>query len=317
MTSDPVEILRRLVPQYRFNPYRAWRAFPQRIQNGVLMAEMTATRPSRPAASVHVAANGEAAVVARLLEWDSAFFRTPMARIEHVFGDDLSARREALEASLKFLQSRDIGHVSANIDAADNETAVLLERRGFCLAGGAVTYTARPRKPPVPVTKRGLVRSFRSEDGAELLAIAEQSLRGLRGRFHLDATLPRDAVESFYVEWARRCISYEMADTVLVSEGPDGRLLGFVAFRRLEPVSTISGVPVFGAGLAACRRDARGAYPGLLQAAISHAYQSVGMVEVQTQNYNAAAIAVQEAVGLRWRRASYNFHLSLGDHAIA
>jgi hypothetical protein len=315
--SDPVQILRCLVPRYRFNPYRAWRAFPQRMQHDVLMAEMTATRPSMTAASVHVAGNGEAAVVARLLEWDTTFFRTPMARIEHVFGENVSARRDALEASLKFLQSRDIRHVSANIDAADNDTAVLLERRGFCLSGGAVTYTARPRKPPVPVTRRGRVRGFRSEDGAELLALAEQSLRGLRGRFHFDATLPKDAVESFYVEWARRCITYEMADTVLVSEGPDGRLLGFVAFRRLEPVSTISGVPVFGAGLAACRRDARGAYLGLLQGAVSHAHQSGGMVEVQTQNHNAAAIGVQEAVGLRWRRASYNFHLSLGGHASA
>jgi hypothetical protein len=317
MTSDPVQILQCLVPQYRFNPYRAWRAFPQRVQADVLMAEITAARPPKTAASVHVAGNGEAAAVARLLEWDSTFFRTPMARIEHVFGENVSARGDALEASLKFLQSRDIRHVSANIDAADNEAAVLLERRGFRLSGGAVTYTARPRKPPVPVTKRGHVRSFRSEDGAELVALAEESLRGLRGRFHLDAALPRDAVESFYIEWARRCISYEMADTVLVSEGPDGRLLGFVAFRRLEPVSTISGVPVFGAGLAACRRDSRGAYPGLLQGAISHAHQSGGMVEVQTQNYNAAAIGVQEAVGLRWRRASYNFHLWLGDHAIA
>ena len=45
-----------------------------------------------------------------------------------------------------------------------------------------------------------------------------------------------------------------MADIVLVSEGADGRLVGFLAWRRRQPVSDVGGVAVFGGGLGACRR---------------------------------------------------------------
>jgi RimJ/RimL family protein N-acetyltransferase len=312
----PSQVLQSLVRQYRFNPYRAYRAFSRRVQSDVLIAE-TSNSGSGAGASIHVAENGAAAVVARRLSWDSSFFRTPMARIEHVFGEDDSAKRHALEACLDFFREDGIRHVAANIDAADIGTAALLERQGFCLAGGAVTYTARPHiEPPRPVRKRGRIRNLRAADEPEVIAIAQESFRGLRGRFHFDATLPQDAVDSFYTEWARRCVAYEMADTVLVAEGPDGRLLGFIAFRRREPVSTISGVAIFGGGLGACRRDAGGAYLGLLHAGVTWAHNRGGMVEVQTQNHNAPAISVYEAVGLRCRRANYNFHLSLGDQAV-
>jgi hypothetical protein len=308
------QALRSFVEQYRFNPYRDYRAFSPRVQSDVLMAEMCG-KGSAAEPSIHVVETGAAAVVARRLLWDSSFFRTPMARIEHVFGEDDSARSLALEACLKFLRDDGVCHVSAQIDAADNGTAVLLERHGFCLTGGAVTYTARPRRePPKPVRKRGRIRNLRVTDEPEVIALAEESFRAFRGRFHSDTTLPRDAVNSFYGEWARRCVAYEMADTVLVSEGQDGRLLGFLAFRRREPVSTISGVPIFGGGLGACRRDAGAAYPGLLHAGITWVHQRGGMVEVQTQNHNVATIGIYEAVGLRYRRANYSFRLWLGPN---
>jgi hypothetical protein len=106
-------------------------------------------------------------------------------------------------------------------------------------------------------------------------------------------------------------VSYEAAETVLVSEGRNGRILGFIAYRRREPVSTRTGVPIFGAGLGACRRDAPGAYLGLLRRAVECAHASGGVAEVQTQNFNFPAVSLYEAVGLRCRRAEYTFALSL------
>jgi hypothetical protein len=316
MGPEGSQVLQSLVQQYYFNPYRAYRVFSQRVQSDVLMAEMSG-KGSGAEASIYMTDDGAAAVVARRLLWDSSFFKTPMARIEHVFGEDDSARRFALESCLDFLRGDGVRHVSANVDAADNGTAVLLEHHGFRLTGGAVTYTARPRREPArPVRARGRIRSLRTADEPEVIALAQESFRVFRGRFHFDATLPQDAVNSFYGEWARRCVAYEMADTVLVSEGSDGRLLGFIAFRRREPVSTISGVPIFGGGLGACRRDAGGAYLGLLHAAVTWVHQRGGMVEVQTQNHNTPTTSVYEAVGLRYRRANYNFRLWLGDQSV-
>ena len=138
-----------------------------------------------------------------------------------------------------------------------------LEANGFRLMDALVTYTTRPRKePPHAVREVGTIREFRPEDAPELLAITEDAYRGYKGRFHLDPQLPNDRADAFYVEWAQQCLSGAMADMIFVSTGADGRLLGYLAFRRREPVSTIGGVLVFGGGLGACRTDAPGAYAG-------------------------------------------------------
>jgi hypothetical protein len=102
-----------------------------------------------------------------------------------------------------------------------------------------------------------------------------------------------------------------MADTVLVSEGTGGRLLGFLAFRRREPVSSVGGVPVFGGGLGACRLDMQGAYAGLIRAGTVWAHERDGVAECQTQNYNFPTIRIYEAVGAHYVRAEYTLHLSL------
>ncbi|MBV9773463.1 MAG: hypothetical protein JO040_05910, partial [Gemmatimonadetes bacterium] len=123
----------------------------------------------------------------------------------------------------------------------------------------------------------------------------------------------RERADALYVEWSRQCVSGGMADTVLVSEGPEGRLLGFLAFRRVEPVSTVAGVPVFGSGLGACRRDTPGAYAGLIRAGTVWAHEHGGVSECQTQNHNFPTIRIYEAVGARYARAEYTLHAWLGE----
>jgi hypothetical protein len=201
-----------------------------------------------------------------------------------------------------------IRHVSARVDGADNEIANLFESRGLRLLGGSLVYTARPVKErPRRVRSRGRMRAFDDKDADEVVAIAEQAFAGYRGRFQMDSNLPRERTDAFYGEWARRCVAREMADTILVAEGPDGRLFGFVAFRRREPVSTLSALPVFGNGLAACRPDSPGTYPGLLHHAVAWIHDHGGVAEAQTQTHNAAAIAVHEAVGMRLRQSWHDF----------
>jgi hypothetical protein len=97
-----------------------------------------------------------------------------------------------------------------------------------------------------------------------------------------------------------------------VSEGTDGRLLGFLAFRRREPVSTVGGVAVFGGGLGACRADTPGAYAGLIRAGTVWAHDRDGVAECQTQNYNFPTIRIYEAVGAHYVRAEYTLHAWLG-----
>ncbi len=176
-----------------------------------------------------------------------------------------------------------------------------------------VTYTTRPvKEPPNAVREVGTIRDFKPADAPALLEIASEAYRGFRGRFHLDPHLPDDRCDAFYVEWARQCLAGTMAETILVSEGADGRLLGFLAFKRREPVSSIGGIPVFGGGLGACRADTPGAYAGLIRAGTVWAHDRLGVAECQTQNYNFPTIRIYEAVGAHYVRGEYTLHCWLG-----
>lgn len=311
---DDAASLLPLVHGYAFKPYRHYRTFSRQAQAAVLAAELQAALTD-PEGMVYAAGGEEAraAVVARRLPWDSAFFGVPMARIDYLLGDDAAARETALLACLDGLREAGVCHVSARADVADLVTTAMLERHGFRLMDALVTYTMRPgRMPPDTVREMGRVRPLRDGEGPELVAIAEEAFRGFQGRFHLDPHLPRGRADALYGEWARACVDGHMADTVLVCEGKGERLMGFLAFRRREPVSTVGGLPVFGGGLGACRRDTPGAYAGLVRAGTLWAHHNGGVAECQTQNHNFPTIRVYEAVGARYVRAEYTLHAWLG-----
>lgn len=303
-----------LAEEYAFNPYRNYRMLSRRARTAVLAAEVEAALRDAEG-TVSAEREGRAAAVARRLPWDSSFFGLPMARIEYLLGRDPAARMAALRDCLDGLREGGTRHVAARVDVADVEAAAMLEECGFRLRDALVTYAARPgREVPAAVRTIGRIRPLREEDGPGLLAIARAAFRGFRGRFHADAGLPPDRVDAFYEEWARQCLALHMAQTVLVSEAGDGSLLGFLAFRRREPVSGVSGVPVFGGGLGACRPDAAGAYAGLIRAGTLWAHERGGVAECQTQNHNFSTIRIYEAVGARYVRAEYTFHLAMaGD----
>jgi len=115
-----------------------------------------------------------------------------------------------------------------------------------------------------------------------------------------------------YLEWARRACAFEAADVVLVTENGQGEIHGWTSYRRVEPISTVGGTLVFGAGLGGCRRSKPGAYVGLIRGGTERVHAQGGVAETQTQNYNFATTRVYEAVGLQYVRAEYTFHAWLG-----
>lgn len=309
---DDLARIEPLVAAYPFKSYRHYRVLSRKAQTAVMMAEIAATAAHGDGIVLRGGCEaGEAFVSARRLAWDSTFFGVPMGRIEYLAGP-ASAAGPALDAALGELTTRGVQHVSARVDVADIEVMGLLEASGFQLMDALVTYTTRPRKePPNAVREVGTIRELVPEDGPELVKIAAEAYRGFRGRFHLDPHIPNERCDEFYVEWTRQCLNKAMADTILVSEGSNGRLLGFLAFRRREPVSGVGGVPVFGGGLGACRADTPGAYAGLIRAGTVWAHERGGVAECQTQNYNFPTIRIYEAVGAHYVRAEYTLHTFL------
>jgi hypothetical protein len=320
-------IIRRLAPQDRstlealarahpFKPYRNYRILSRAAQQEVLRAEIESalTHPRATGLLVEEREDARAAIIVRPLDWETSFFGIPMGRVEHLFSSTPALTAPALKAGLEALCASGIRHVTLRLDVADVETIVAAEAAGFRLMDSLVTYTARPQKePPRAIREVGRVRELRDEDAPVLVEIAADAFAGFRGRFHLDPHIPRDRCDAFYVEWARQTAARAMADTVLVAEGVGGHILGFLGFRRREPVSSAGGVPVFGGGLGACRRHAPGAYAALSRAGTLWAHARGGLAECQTQIYNFSTVRIYEAVGLHYVRAEYTLHAWLGD----
>jgi hypothetical protein len=307
-------VIEPLVEGYPYKSYRHYRVLPRKAQCAVMLAEIAATLDHADGVVLQVTSReADAVAIGRTLAWDSAFFDVPMARLEYLLAPGRASRQAALEAMIAALRARGVRHVSARADVADIELTTLLEAQGFRLMDALVTYTTRPRKePPNPVREVGVIRDFRPADADELMRIAAEAYRGFRGRFHLDPHIADDRADAFYLEWAKQSVAFTMADTILVSEGASGQLLGFLAYRRREPVSSVGGVAVFGGGLGACRTETPGAYAGLIRAGTVWAHERNGVAECQTQNYNFPTIRIYEAVGAHYVRAEYTLHLSLG-----
>ena len=253
--------------------------------------------------------DGDAAATGHLLKWDSDFFGMSMARIDYVMGDGSAEREEALAAALDAFQARGVEHVAIRVDAADLELARVLEGNHFNLVDSLLTFTLRRGfRFSGQAREMGKIRHFRSEDLPQLVRVAEQAYRGFRSRFHNDPHIPDERADALYPEWARQVGLMRMADVVLVSEGGDGALIGFVGMKRREPVSTIAGIPLAGGAFGACSIDAPGAYAGLLRALGEWIYEQGGMLEGQTQSYNVQAVRVYEAVRATYVRSDYTFH---------
>jgi hypothetical protein len=314
LAASDVPRIAPVVDRYPFKPYRHYRVLSRRAQSAVMLAEIATTLEHVDGIVIEEALDsGHSLVVGRALPWDTAFFGVPMARIDYVLASDDEAAQRLIATMKDALQTRGVRHVSARVDVEDVGTVAALEAHGFRLMDAIVTYTTRPRKePPRDVREVGVIRAFTPADGPELIRIAEDAYRGFRGRFHLDPHLPDTRCDALYVEWARQCVAHTMADTVLVSEGAHGQLLGFLAFRKREPVSSVGGTAVYGGGLGACRPDTPGAYAGLIRAGTVWAHQRDGVAECQTQNYNFATIRIYEAVGAHYVRGDYTLHAWLG-----
>ena len=125
-------------------------------------------------------------------------------------------------------------------------------RAGFRTMDALVTYIMRPRKDPHPDVRAGR-HDPRRDAGRH---------RGDR-RHHRGGAIAAIAAASTSIRTCRRPAPTPstsngpgrapigtMADTVIVAEDAAGEVIGYLAYRRREPVSSL-GTPVFGGGLGA------------------------------------------------------------------
>ncbi len=312
----PRAALQGLVEAYPFKPYRQYRAYSRREQQAILLADIDATLAVAGEFS-HVTSleAPRAAVIARPLPWDSTYFGVPMGRLDYVLTSPEATaadRRDVVAAACTAARDAGLRHLTARVDVGDLVTLAVLEDAGFRTMDALATYIMRPGKDvPRGVRSVGPVRLATLSDADAVLEITREAYRGYRGRFHLDANIPPGRADGFYEEWARQCLAGVMADLVMVSEDSAGRVIGYLAHRRRQPASTI-GMPIYGGGLGACRRDAPGAYASLIRDSAVWAHERGAVAECQTQNANFPVIRVYESVGFHYVRAEYTLHAWLG-----
>ncbi len=306
----------RLTAAYPFKPYRHHRVWSRVRQQQMLAAEVARVRGGAGHLALAAGDDDEMVVaLGRALPWDTAFFGVPMARLDYLLRGDAatSAHLEAaVRAAVEEWRGCGVRHLTARVDVADMEAVAALEACGFRLMDALVTYFTHPhREPPAEVREVGHVRPLEPRDVDEVIAITREAYTGFRGRFHLDPHLPRERSDAFYVKWAQQCIAGRMADRIVVADDGHGGLHGWASTRRVEPASSVGGVALWIGSLGACRREKPGAYAGLIRALAMENYERGEVTETQTQNHNIATVRIYDAVGARYVRGEYTFHVWL------
>lgn len=300
-----------LIDAFPYKPYRQYRTYSRREQTAILGLETERALAAAGAFGWMVGGDDVAvAAFGRPLAWDAEFFGVPMGRLDVITAPETTRaqRADAIARACDAARASGLRHLTARVDVADLETLGVLEDHGFRIMDTLGTYIMRPGKDqPADVRRVGPLRVATSADAEAVLAITREAYDGYRNRFHLDPGLPRDRADAFYDTWARQCLNGTMADVLMVSEDSTGRVIGYLAFRRREPASTV-GTPIYGGGLGACRRDAPGAYASLIRDSALWAHGQGAVAECQTQLANVAVIRVYETVGFHFVRAEHTLH---------
>jgi dTDP-4-amino-4,6-dideoxy-D-galactose acyltransferase len=233
----------------------------------------------------------------RYLPWDSAEFGFPAGRVELLLGEEKDGLRDAIEHSA---QSQGICHLTARLDAGDLETIQVLERAGYELIDGILTF-ARPASGSDRLAPDSRVRPFQHSDLTEVLRIARTAYS--LDRFHADTALTHDVADRVNESWVRNSCKGIGADVVLVAS-TGAAVMGYVTCRidaeTLPVLGTSFGSIVMVATAAETRR--RGIAQALTMGALAWFHErGVQMVEVGTQLRNLPASRLYERCG---------FHLS-------
>lgn len=222
-----------------------------------------------------------AAALCRRLDWDSAFFALPVARVEAAVLDDAAAmsaiawcRQEGIRC-LYYLAPLEVGPMR------------VAERHGFQAMDARVVLARACERtdPPSDVP----IRAYQAADLPALRAIARAAFRGTR--FDADPRFPLGRAADLYEVWLERsCTGW--AAHVLVA-AIDGAAAGFVTVHD-------DGGGAWRIGLIGVAEAARGRRAGraLVAAAVDAAAGAGGRtMSVATQGANVAAQRLYQRAG--------------------
>jgi dTDP-4-amino-4,6-dideoxy-D-galactose acyltransferase len=237
------------------------------------------------------------------LDWDTAHFEIPVARIPSPSLSD-----DELDQALQQAQESGVELVYWATHSERKVPASLLHRHGGNLVDRKAVFRARLADLPAPQFIPGrddvvILETAPGPASEALLALAVEA--GRFSRFHVDPNIPCGKFDALYRIWMERSMRRELADVVLVAcRAADPRKpLGMITLSMKRGESMTGLIAVHGA--------ARGRGIGTrLIAAANQIRRQRGVIElsVVTQLANEPACRLYQRAGYRLAEVSHFYH---------
>jgi len=308
--------INRLLSDYRFNEFRAYRALDKDKLKNYLFYKINNVLKDKNSKMAIVRKSGEIMGLATLefLPWDTKHFGIKMAKIGYLmangdYGQSLDTKNKLLSYLFTLCKKERIVHLSCRIDINDISSIHALEMNGFRLMDTLVTFAFIRNKHKIPNIRTIYpVRKCKKSDIPYLMDIARKSF--VDDRFHLDPNIPKEKADSLYSKWVRN--SWLRKETIFVATRKN-QPIGFLTYRLYSDLVKIVNFKIMGQGLMAVKFEAKGALISLMQATFRDVNLHYDCVEYDTRITNYEVLQICQRLGLDFVRAKYTFHKCLNE----
>ncbi len=252
----------------------------------------------------------------RFLNWDTKFFKVPMARIDYIFATGTNQQQSKIKYRLLekvFSESNRLGikFISADINTTDVNTIHSLEESGFRLMGTYITFLVKKgniqKRFLSNKIKSVILRRLKYVDIPVIQKIAKEA--DWQGHFFTDPKLDKKRCRQLYIEWAKKsCYGY--ADEVLVYLFKR-RVVGFSTFKIDKELFDNFKIKLGHTPLISFSKDAidKGIYnEKVVLDTFRYFLDKVDMVDVRIELNNIKVAKYFLTLGARVAERTYSFH---------
>jgi len=242
------------------------------------------------------------------LPWDSEQLGLPAARLDYLiahgtYNEELSIKENLIKSVLYFCSKEGVKHLSVRVDASDLSSIHVLEKLGFIMVDGILTFATKLNGNMPFILKEKIEKiTTRVAEPSDSEAVAELARKSfIYDRFHSDPAIPKELADELHANWLRNSCSGKVADVVILAEDNQG-ILGFVTCKLQKDTRKYLGKMVGTIVLIATAKRARrkGVGRALTLAALDwFRQQGSDIVEVGTQLRNIPASRLYEGCGFR------------------
>jgi len=253
--------------------------------------------------------------------WGSGYFGIPMGEISHVVSgsqNDPGSVSAYLDYVLAAARKQCMRHLSVRVDSEDVLTRRVLRDYGFDIVTVELIHVMDEhifcdREDACPDLS---VREFSPDDTAAVLDIGQKIDEGLKSRFWLDGTLPRERSAQYYRECMRNACSRKNADRIFVALWHN-EIVGVYALRHTEGNASFGCPSVYHSVLVgidpSCRQ--KGIATAFLKRVFGQLFLQRCFITGRVYGHNMGMVLLMEKMKARLVSMQYCMHMMLGGEA--